>query len=89
MNVPGKMAFVNLTPQVAGGQPFPQERRQGRHGAGFNSMHITSSVFTLNDNEGGLHHDFGKWLEKLAPFNPDPQCPSTHNRTGEDNADVT
>jgi secondary thiamine-phosphate synthase enzyme len=51
-----------------------------------NSMHITSSVF-INDDERGLHHDFGKWLEKLAPFNPDPNH-YHHNRTGEDNADA-
>ena len=51
-----------------------------------NSMHITSSVF-INDNESGLHHDFNVWLEKLAPFNPDPNV-YHHNRTGEDNADA-
>ena len=49
-------------------------------------MHITSSVF-INDNERGLHHDFGRWLEQLAPFNPDPDH-YHHNRTGEDNADA-
>ena len=51
-----------------------------------NAMHITSSVF-INDDERGLHHDFGKWLEELAPFNPDPNH-YHHNRTGEDNADA-
>lgn len=51
-----------------------------------NSMHITSSVF-INDDERGLHHDFGEWLEHLAPFNPDPDH-YHHNRTGEDNADA-
>ena len=51
-----------------------------------NSMHITSSVF-VNDDERGLHHDFGEWLEQLAPFNPDPDH-YHHNRTGEDNADA-
>ena len=49
-------------------------------------MHITSSVF-INDDEHGLHHDFGVWLEQLAPFNPDPNH-YHHNRTGEDNADA-
>ena len=34
-----------------------------------NAMHITSSVF-INDDEGGLHHDFEAWLEKLAPEKP-------------------
>ncbi len=49
-------------------------------------MHITASVF-INDDERGLHHDFGRWLEELAPFNPDPNH-YHHNRTGEDNADA-
>jgi secondary thiamine-phosphate synthase enzyme len=51
-----------------------------------NSMHITSSVF-INDNESGLHRDFLKWLEELAPFNPSPEV-YQHNRTGEINADA-
>jgi secondary thiamine-phosphate synthase enzyme len=41
----------------------------------------------INDDERGLHHDFGEWLEGLAPFNPDPDH-YHHNRTGEDNADA-
>ena len=49
-----------------------------------NSMHISSSVF-INDNESGLHKDFEKWLEKLAPYEPISQY--RHNDTGEDNAD--
>ena len=49
-------------------------------------MHITARVF-INDDERGLHHDFGEWLEELAPFNPDPNH-YHHNRTGEDNADA-
>ncbi len=51
-----------------------------------NAMHITASVF-INDDERGLHHDFGVWLEGLAPFDPDPNR-YHHNRTGEDNADA-
>jgi secondary thiamine-phosphate synthase enzyme len=51
-----------------------------------NAMHITASVF-INDDERGLHRDFGVWLEQLAPFNPDPNH-YHHNRTGEDNADA-
>ncbi len=82
-NIPSKMAFENITPQV-------QEavRKSGvQEGLVLvNSMHITSSVF-INDDERGLHHDFGKWLEQLAPFNPDPNF-YHHNRTGEDNADA-
>ena len=51
-----------------------------------NAMHITASVF-INDNEPGLHHDYDKWLEELAPFDPSPER-YHHNRTGEDNADA-
>jgi secondary thiamine-phosphate synthase enzyme len=50
-----------------------------------NAMHISASVF-INDDEGGLHADFEKWLEKLAPEKPHSQY--LHNRTGEDNADA-
>ena len=83
MNVPGKMGFVNITPQVA------DAIRESGVQEGLclvNSMHITASVF-INDDERGLHHDFGVWLEGLAPFNPDPNH-YHHNRTGEDNADA-
>jgi secondary thiamine-phosphate synthase enzyme len=82
-NIPSKMAFENITPQVA-----DAVRASGvQEGLVLvNTMHITASVF-INDNEGGLHHDFGKWLEELAPFNPDPGH-YHHNRTGEDNADA-
>ncbi|MBI3407010.1 MAG: YjbQ family protein [Planctomycetes bacterium] len=64
-NIPSKMAFRNITPEV--------EAALKKSGVleGIvlvNSMHITASVF-INDNESGLHHDFGKWLE-VAPFNP-------------------
>jgi len=51
-----------------------------------NAMHITASVF-INDNELGLHGDYEKWLEELAPFDPSPER-YQHNRTGEDNADA-
>ncbi len=83
LNVPGRMTFVNITPEVA------QAVRDSGVQEGLvlvNSMHITSSVF-INDDERGLHRDFGKWLEELAPFNPDPNH-YHHNRTGEDNADA-
>lgn len=49
-----------------------------------NAMHITASVF-INDDERGLHADFEKWLERLAPHEPVSQY--DHNSTGEDNAD--
>ncbi|MFN6206281.1 MAG: secondary thiamine-phosphate synthase enzyme YjbQ [Planctomycetota bacterium] len=83
MRGPGKMSFVNITPEVAAAV-----RKSGvQEGLVLvNSMHITSSVF-INDDEAGLHRDFGKWLEELAPFNPDPDH-YHHNRTGEDNADA-
>ena len=49
-----------------------------------NAMHITASVF-INDNESGLHNDYEKWLEKLAPEKPYAQ----YNHNGfEDNADA-
>jgi secondary thiamine-phosphate synthase enzyme len=83
LNVPSKMEFVNITTEVE------ESVRESKVQEGIvlvNTMHITSSVF-INDDEHGLHHDFGKWLEKLAPFNPDPNA-YHHNRTGEDNADA-
>src|SRR5215472_12967075 len=83
MNVPTQMGFVNLTPQVEAAV-----RKSGvREGLVLvNSMHITASVF-INDNESRLPHHLRLWLEKLAPFNPDPNV-YHHNRTGEDNADA-
>jgi secondary thiamine-phosphate synthase enzyme len=83
LNIPSKMAFENITPQVEAAV-----RKSGvQEGLVLvNSMHITSSVF-INDDERGLHDDFGVWLEQLAPFNPDPNH-YHHNRTGEDNADA-
>jgi secondary thiamine-phosphate synthase enzyme len=83
LNIPSKMAFQNLTPQVEAAV-----KKSGvQEGLVLvNSCHITSSVF-INDDERGLHHDFGKWLEELAPFNADPNH-YHHNRTGEDNADA-
>jgi secondary thiamine-phosphate synthase enzyme len=55
-----------------------------------NAMHITASVF-INDNEPGLHADYDRWLEQLAPFDASSDPASggyLHNRTGEDNADA-
>ncbi len=83
LNLPTKTGFVNLTPQVA---ECVRETGVKEGLCLVNSMHITASVF-INDDEPGLHHDFAKWLEKLAPFNPDPNV-YHHNRTGEDNADA-
>ena len=80
---PEATGFVHLTPQV---EEAVRKSGVAEGIALVNSMHITSSVF-VNDNESGLHHDFGVWLEQLAPFNPDPDV-YHHNRTGEDNADA-
>lgn len=81
MNTPTKYAFVNITPQVE-----ELVRKSGvKEGLVLcNAMHITASVF-INDDESGLHRDFGKWLEKLAPHEPISQY--AHNN-GEDNADA-
>ena len=83
MHLPTTSGFVNITPRVE-----EAVRASGvKEGLVLvNSMHITSSVF-INDDERGLHHDFGVWLENLAPFNADPNF-YHHNRTGEDNADA-
>src|SRR5512145_3063657 len=81
-NVPARMAFVNITDQVESAV-----RESGvREGLALvNAMHITASVF-INDDEPGLHQDYEKWLEKLAPHEPTSQY--RHNQTGEDNADA-
>lgn len=81
--VPERMGFVHITPDV--------ERIVGESGVQeglvlVNAMHITASVF-INDNESGLHEDYKKWLEELAPFDASPER-YKHNRTGEDNADA-
>jgi secondary thiamine-phosphate synthase enzyme len=81
--VPERMDFVNITAEV--------ERAVDESGIReglclVNAMHITASVF-INDNEPGLHRDYKRWLEELAPFDPSPER-YHHNRTGEDNADA-
>ena len=82
-NIPSKMAFQNITPKV----DAAVKKSGVKEGIVLvNAMHITASVF-INDDEPGLHHDFGQWLEKLAPLNPSPEH-YHHNRTGEDNADA-
>ena len=82
-NVPARMGFENITPKVEAAV-----RKSGvQEGLVLvNAMHITASVF-INDNESGLHQDYQKWLETLAPFDPSPTR-YAHNRTGEDNADA-
>ena len=83
LTVPERMNFVNITPQV---ERVVRESGVQEGLALCNSMHITASVF-INDDEPGLHRDYKKWLEELAPFDPSPQR-YHHNRTGEDNADA-
>jgi secondary thiamine-phosphate synthase enzyme len=82
-NLPARMAFQNITPQIE-----QAVRKSGvREGLVLvNAMHITASVF-INDDEPGLHEDYAKWLEALAPFDASP-ARYHHNRTGEDNADA-
>jgi secondary thiamine-phosphate synthase enzyme len=83
MNVPERMDFVNITPKVE------EALRESGVEEGLclvNAMHITASVF-INDDEPGLHADYKRWLEKLAPFDASPKT-YHHNRTGEDNGDA-
>lgn len=81
-DVPQRRAFINITPQVQAAL-----RSSGvKEGLCLvNAMHISASVF-INDDESGLHADYERWLEKLAPEKPHSQY--DHNRTGEDNADA-
>ena len=81
-NIPSRRGFVNITPQI----------ETSLHESGIqeglllvSAMHITASVF-INDDESGLHQDYDKWLEKLAPHEPVNQY--RPNDTGEDNADA-
>jgi secondary thiamine-phosphate synthase enzyme len=83
MNVPERMAFVNITDQV---EQAVQESGIREGLCLVNSMHITASVF-INDDEPGLHEDYKRWLEALAPYDPSPDR-YHHNRTGEDNGDA-
>ena len=81
-NVPSRRAFINITPQV---EECVRESGIKEGLVLVNAMHITASVF-INDDEPGLHHDFERWLEGLAPHEPVSRY--QHNRTGEDNADA-
>ena len=81
--IPARRGFLNITPQV---ETIVAKSRIREGLCLVNAMHITASVF-INDDETGLHADYEAWLERLAPFNADPQV-YRHNRTGEDNADA-
>jgi secondary thiamine-phosphate synthase enzyme len=80
--VPGRRGFVNVTRQI---EACVRESGVREGLVLVNAMHITASIF-VNDDESGLHQDFEKWLESLAPHAPVKQY--RHNDTGEDNADA-
>ncbi|MDH3361137.1 MAG: secondary thiamine-phosphate synthase enzyme YjbQ [Nitrosopumilus sp.] len=77
-----RRAFVNITEHVS---KLVTKSKIQEGLCLVNAMHITASVF-INDNEGGLLHDYEKWLEGLAPHEPTSKY--EHNKTGEDNADA-
>jgi secondary thiamine-phosphate synthase enzyme len=79
--VPARRGFINITAQV---EDCLRESGITEGLALVNAMHITASVF-INDDESGLHHDYEKWLERLAPHQPVSQY---HHNVGEDNADA-
>lgn len=81
-NVESRRAFINITPEVRK-LVLRSDVQEGL--CLVNAMHITASVF-INDNESGLHQDYERWLESLAPHEPIEQY--DHNNTGEDNADA-
>lgn len=81
-SVPGRRAFINITPQV---EECLRESGVVEGLVLVNAMHITASVF-INDDESGLHKDYEAWLEQLAPHEPITRY--HHNKTGEDNADA-
>ena len=81
-NIPTRRAFINITQQV---EAYLRESGIQEGFILICAMHITASVF-INDDESGLHQDYERWLESLAPHEPVNQY--LHNRTGEDNADA-
>ena len=83
LNITERMEFVNITRDV---EEAVQESGVREGLCLVNAMHITASVF-INDDEPGLHNDYKRWLEELAPFDASPER-YHHNRTGEDNADA-
>ena len=82
LNLPERMAFVNITPEV---RTCIEESGITEGLVLVNPMHITAFVF-INDDESGLHRDYKSWLEKLAPH--EPLSRYDHNLTGEDNGDA-
>ena len=82
LEIPTRRAFVNLTPRI---EACVADSGIKEGLCLVNAMHITASVF-INDDESGLHHDYERWLEDLAPHEPTDRY--RHNLTGEDNADA-
>ena len=82
LTVPERMDFVNITPEV---EEAVDESGVQEGLCLVNAMHITASVF-INDDEPGLHADYERWLEELAPH--EPLSAYKHNLTGEDNGDA-
>jgi secondary thiamine-phosphate synthase enzyme len=82
-NVPSRMGFLNITGDIS---RVVSESGVQEGLVLVNAMHITASVF-INDDEPGLHEDYKRWLEELAPFDASPER-YHHNRTGEDNGDA-
>ena len=81
-NVKARRGFLNITSKI---QALVSKSQVMEGMCLVNAMHITASVF-INDDEEGLHKDYEKWLEGLAPHEPVSQY--RHNDTGEDNADA-
>ncbi len=81
-NIPTRVGFLNITENL---QRLLDESGIQEGLMLCNAMHITASVF-INDDESGLHRDYARWLEQLAPH--EPVASYQHNRTGEDNADA-
>jgi len=81
-NVQSRTGFVNITSDV---RKIIQKSGIKEGVCLVNAMHITASVF-INDDESGLHQDYERWLEDLAPHEPISKY--EHNKTGEDNADA-
>jgi secondary thiamine-phosphate synthase enzyme len=81
-DMPQRRGLINITPQI---EACLRESGTREGLLLVNAMHITASVF-INDDESGLHADYERWLEKLAPEKP--HSAYDHNRTGEDNADA-
>lgn len=77
-----RRAFINITPDI---ETILRKSGIGEGLCLVNAMHITASVF-INDDESGLHDDFERWLEGLAPHEPISQY--RHNLSGEDNGDA-